>query len=342
MSWMSSSIVAVCCCRRFTLAALLLFTASHVSASPIIVTSALEEGAQAIIYKAKETPLVAKETLVVKVEKQQNERNCSSLMDEWRCLSLIETRTRDFADERRHLVLLSPKFQNILQNIQLPGDKIGKRALVLPFFSDGDLWSFLPKAGDTTVKSTISKDSILSISRSILKGLKLLHEEARIVHGDIKPENILLRHEEKTISASITDFGFAQKLEEMCVKPSGTPGFVPPEMLDLSARGKPLPNPTAVDVFAFGSVLYMLASGAVFNTAHLIERQKQSWKKPDKFAFCLPETLNSLIASCWRRDPSQRPTIADILTMLDKYEQEPSENKNRQRFRLHLLYMGYC
>lgn len=341
MSWISSSVVEVCCFRCLTLAALFLLGQQEGSASPIIVTNALDEGIQAIIYKAKETPQVVKETLVVKVEKPQNESGCNNLMDEWRCLSLIEARTRDFPEEQRHIVLLSPKFPNMLQNIQLPGCKIGKRAFVLPYFNDGDLWSFLPKAGDTSVKRTISKASMLSISRGILKGLKLLHEKARIVHGDIKPENILLRREKETISASITDFGLAQKLE-MFVKPSGTPGFASPEVANLSTHGTPLPTPSAVDVFAFGSVLYMLASGAVFDSTHLLEKQMQSWKKPDKFTILLPETLSSLIASCWRQDPLQRPTIAHVLTELNKYEREPSESGVRQRFRLHLLCMGYC
>jgi len=49
------------------------------------------------------------------------------------------------------------------------------------------------------------------ICRRIAKGLKYLHEEKRIVHGNIKPSNILL---DNSLTAKLSDFGLATLCDE--------------------------------------------------------------------------------------------------------------------------------
>jgi serine/threonine-protein kinase len=89
-----------------------------------------------------------------------------------------------------------------------------------------------------------------------LAGLQALHER-RIVHGDIKPGNILLDTDGR---ARLTDFGIASFLEETTSltgagRVVGSPHFMAPEQW----RGEHLSPPT--DLYSTGLVLYYLLTG---------------------------------------------------------------------------------
>ena len=56
---------------------------------------------------------------------------------------------------------------------------------------------------------------IISILHDLAKGLDYLHQEAGIVHRDIKPQNILLCHDPAApnkLTAKFCDFGVSEKL----------------------------------------------------------------------------------------------------------------------------------
>ena len=67
----------------------------------------------------------------------------------------------------------------------------------------------------------LALDDAGTLFRQIVRGLKYLHEEAKIVHGDIKLENILL---DEMGTCRIADFGLS--------KPIPPPGSVPPPAKD--------------------------------------------------------------------------------------------------------------
>jgi len=57
-------------------------------------------------------------------------------------------------------------------------------------------------------------------------------EEKKVVHRDIKLENILLVDENDNIKVKMGDFGLASKVEKIDTKVRcGTPGYVAPEVL---------------------------------------------------------------------------------------------------------------
>lgn len=76
--------------------------------------------------------------------------------------------------------------------------------------------------------------------------------EAGVVHGDIKPGNILLTDEGQV---KIVDFGIAVREGERAPQRAGTPNYMAPEQL----RGRPLDR--RADLFSAAVVLYHLASG---------------------------------------------------------------------------------
>lgn len=53
------------------------------------------------------------------------------------------------------------------------------------------------------------------MARDVACGLRYLHEEKRLLHGDLKSANILIQGDFKT--AKICDFGVSLKLDEKVV-----------------------------------------------------------------------------------------------------------------------------
>src|SRR6185369_7530099 len=91
----------------------------------------------------------------------------------------------------------------------------------------------------------------VSIIRECLAGLAALHRE-EIVHGDIKPSNIMVK---RTGNAKIIDIGSALNLNDMPQLKTCTPQYAAPEMLD---REEVTPRS---DLASVGYVLVELLSG---------------------------------------------------------------------------------
>ncbi len=101
--------------------------------------------------------------------------------------------------------------------------------------------------GRTRLKPGIA----VAIIRECLAGLAALHRE-EIVHGDIKPSNIMVK---RTGNAKIIDIGSALNLNDMPQQKTCTPQYAAPEMLDrqeISPRS---------DLASLGYVLVELLAG---------------------------------------------------------------------------------
>ena len=109
----------------------------------------------------------------------------------------------------------------------------------------------------------ITQTYILKILKDCLKGLEYLHNEAGIVHRDIKPQNVLLCEEKGEIpfSAKYCDFGVSEKLLEpfdqndLMAKTAGTYHFFPPECCDPDVEQY---SGRVADIWALGATLYCL------------------------------------------------------------------------------------
>ncbi|CAM8887791.1 unnamed protein product [Rhodiola kirilowii] len=129
-----------------------------------------------------------------------------------------------------------------------------KRFLVYEYVSNGSL--------DTTLfrKTTHLLDwkARYCIAIGVAKGLSYLHEDCqdRIVHCDIKPENILL---DGDYNAKVADFGLAKLIDRDYSRAwttiRGTKGYLAPEWISGEAI-----TPKA-DVFSYGMVLLEMISG---------------------------------------------------------------------------------
>eukprot|EP01083_Nonionella_stella_P128444 389241_1 len=122
--------------------------------------------------------------------------------------------------------------------------------VVTEFAEKGELFKIIKK------KKTkqISEMEIKVIAKQLVCALQFLHE-SRVIHRDIKPQNILLSADN---TIKLCDFGFARALSEestMATSIKGTPLYMAPELV----QEKPYNH--TVDLWSLGVILYELFYG---------------------------------------------------------------------------------
>jgi serine/threonine protein kinase len=193
----------------------------------------------------------------------------------------------------------------------------------------------------------LSLDLRLSFMLDIAKGLSALHGSVPpIIHNDLRSPNVFVVSLDPAapVHAKLGDFGLAQRFYGSCRLRLQTWQWLAPEVL----RGEDFG--LSADVFSFGMVCWELLHGpglavpyAEFTQLqpHQIRRAiieqalrpsisasaNHQFSSSSKF---LP--LTSLIALCWRTDPLQRPSAAELVTALTLIANEqPEGSKSRLR-----------
>lgn len=127
--------------------------------------------------------------------------------------------------------------------------------MVLDLVSGGEMFEHLITLG------AYSEADASRLVKEVAAALCFLHGIG-IVHGDLKPENLMLstdRAEDSTIK--IVDFGCAQISEDGSVtsksSAGNTPAYCPPEVLENTTA----PITPAMDVWGLGIILYIMLTG---------------------------------------------------------------------------------
>ena len=150
----------------------------------------------------------------------------------------------------------------------------------------------------------------------IANGLRALHSNtpAPIVHGDVKPENLLVVEDSRTAPRPLVcDLGFSTRGEEQA---GGTLVYQAPELL---AGDRPTP---ASDVFACGLLMWEVATfgrdGGLWagQPQAAIIRAVSNGQRPPLTHHCQPPELQTLISRCWDQRPERRPSMAEVAEVL--------------------------
>ncbi len=155
-------------------------------------------------------------------------------------------------------------------------------------------------------RGPLSARSVLSLAAGLAEGLSAIHA-AGVVHGDLKPSNVLLAED----GPRVIDFGISRAAGAAPVTPTGlvvgSPGFMSPEQ----ALGKEI-GPLS-DVFSLGAVLAFAATGErPFGTGSPVELLDRVIHGSPSLE-TVPAEVRPLVLRCLDKDPSQRPTAADLL-----------------------------
>jgi serine/threonine-protein kinase len=171
---------------------------------------------------------------------------------------------------------------------------------------------------------TLSVRVALGIVCQLLSALKYAHA-LRVVHGDVKPSNLLIRIRPDRRTVKLADFGMARIYRNSRVNGptlpgdlGGTTAFLAPEMV-LDYRG----STPAADQYAAGATLYNLLTNAhVYDQPKRVSAQLAQILDEDIVPIRdrraqLPPKLISIIHRALSRDPERRfPDAAAFKTAL--------------------------
>ncbi|KAG6014578.1 hypothetical protein E4U43_006393 [Claviceps pusilla] len=161
-----------------------------------------------------------------------------------------------------------------------------------------------------TAPGGLQEKWIIPIVREVAEALRWVHGQG-IIHRDIKCANVLVT---EVGNVQLCDFGVSGVIETKFDKRTtciGTPHWMAPELFDQSTL-----YGTEVDIWAFGALVYEVASGLPPNVAERIDfsrlgsRLKQH--TPRLEGDCYSHGLKDLAAYCLQHEASKRPTIEEI------------------------------
>jgi eukaryotic-like serine/threonine-protein kinase len=186
------------------------------------------------------------------------------------------------------------------------GQAKGRPYIVMEWIPGADLRTMIAEQG------TIPVDQAVTFGIQICSALGAAHR-AGIVHGDLKPGNILVT---PTHQAKVTDFGLARALGESAMEEGevvwGTPAYFAPEQ---ASGDRVLP---ATDVYAIGIILYEMLTGRVpfvgVDDQDVARKQLYEAHIPvDRLNPKIPEPLARIVDAAMAKNPNERFLTADHL-----------------------------
>jgi len=155
-----------------------------------------------------------------------------------------------------------------------------------------------------------SDEDRLVLLFDICLGLEYLHNHnPPIVHGDLKPSNVMTKivgkcaHQTR-YSAKLVDFGLSRVVSSASAPMGGTRRWIAPE---VAMRGAPLPS---ADIFSLGCVMYFTVAG-VTPKGPRESISSLTWPPSD-----LTDIIQGSAEHCRMVDPDERPVILDVRTTL--------------------------
>ena len=215
----------------------------------------------------------------------------------------------------------------------------GNLVFAVDFFRSGTCYYKVTEKIDTTSLtceeiSRLPFEKILLIAKSVCHSIRILHD-LNIVHGDLKPDNILIKKTSMGFSGKLIDFddsffsGNPPTDRESLV---GTPEYYSPEQAayimdeDEEIAGNTLTLRS--DIFTFGIILCEYFTGTkpilptdYSSTWNCIENGKSFlWGKQ------ISLDIANLIRKMLAQNPKERPTIQDVFEALKTAKELPKED----------------
>ncbi|KAM4698716.1 serine/threonine-protein kinase 36 [Rhinophrynus dorsalis] len=176
-----------------------------------------------------------------------------------------------------------------------------REVVVVTEYAEGELFQILEDDG------SLSEELVRAVSAQLVSALYYLHSH-RILHRDMKPQNILLG---KDGTVKLCDFGFARELslDTLMVRSiKGTPLYMSPELV------LERPYDHRSDLWALGCIVYELLVGtppfythSIFQLVSIITQQAVRWPRGVS-----PE-LKNFLQGLLTKDPGLRLSWPELL-----------------------------
>jgi tRNA A-37 threonylcarbamoyl transferase component Bud32 len=154
-------------------------------------------------------------------------------------------------------------------------------------------------------KGSISSQEVTKVSRELAGALDYIHQR-RVYHRDIKPGNILITEDGRSI---LMDFGIAKAKDDKTLTAAGTlmgtPLYMSPEQLQAQEVDH------RSDIYQLGIVMYKMATGKVpfegeNSYSAAARRLTEKIPLPSRYNPTISPALERIILKCTLKDKSQR------------------------------------
>lgn len=179
----------------------------------------------------------------------------------------------------------------------------GKVSLVMSYIPGPTLAQIVEKH----YPDGMDPEHVAWITERVLNVLKYMHHQG-IVHGDIKPQNIIIEPEKHTVV--LVDYGLA------CIRPTKkteakgyTPYFCAPEQVDFKP---PIPQ---TDLYGLGMTMIFALGGDVANV---------------RISNTTPPRMRDFIKSLVRLDPLRRPEVWSKVDLCEVIAEVRNEDFGRR------------
>lgn len=196
-----------------------------------------------------------------------------------------------------------------------------KEVAVVTDYAEGELFQILEDDGN------LPEEQVQHIAAQLVSALYYLHSH-RILHRDMKPQNILLG---KGGIVKLCDFGFARAMSFntlVLTSIKGTPLYMSPELVEEK------PYDHTADLWALGCILYELFTGTPpFYTNSIFQLVSLIIKDPVKWPKNMSPNFKDFLQGVLTKNPKQRlawpellhhPFIAELVKVKEEDANLPS------------------
>ena len=268
----------------------------------------LGKGGFGTVYKAKD--LLEDRIVALKFVQKSKLPERYSLYNE-----ILRIRELDHPNLVKYYDALIKAYENVA------GEHDEMHVGIMEYVNGGDLGAFM--------KMPISKNPhrIRLILKGILEGMKYLHQH-KIVHRDIKPQNVLLQINEHQIIPKVADFSISKEINNELTSVSATVGtyeYMSPEQLGKTDAKLGF----STDIWSFGVLAYQLLLGELpFGSRRNGDSDGQiianilspDWEVDVSH---LDEPYAEIIQKCLNKNPLDRfQHVDEILTAISQDENQ--------------------
>ncbi|GER29956.1 leucine-rich repeat protein kinase family protein [Striga asiatica] len=192
-----------------------------------------------------------------------------------------------------------------------------ERLLVYDYQPNGSLFSLIHGSKSSKAKP-LHWTSCLKIAEDLAQGLCYIHQAWRLVHGNLKPSNVLLGPD---FEACLTDYCLVALSSPSLDNDPNSMAYKAPEMLKFNNR-----EPTTKsDVYSFGILLLELLTGkspsehpnvGPHEMAHWMRSTRDEHNEENRL-----EMLLEVALACCGPLPEQRPTMWQVLKMVQEIKE---------------------
>eukprot|EP00741_Cyanophora_paradoxa_P016360 tig00020912_g15796.t1 len=176
--------------------------------------------------------------------------------------------------------------------------------IVMEYCAGGDLFAFMQR------RAPVPEGVVRNFVTQLASAISFLHEN-KLVHRDLKPQNILLTHSSDSACLKICDFGFARYAHAADDIACGSPMYTAPEILKRQAYD------SKADLWSIGTILYELLFGkSPFEgrtLEHLLWNVENAQLVYPPAMMSLSQDCRHLLENLLQKDPKERLTIRQFI-----------------------------